>query len=212
VKKLKTSHNNNWKGFIGSSQKYHKSISNRVGVDWAVGSTRITQDFTHFGFSKKYPIGILGSSRPQTYPKWIYILSLCRSNDETDPIQSNTILDWFFDTRYWIALAIQPRGIRLNECLLRLGAYCDPNPIPKGCGLCVYWVLDWNKPSYQVLGSDCSLWYQCSNKLGLDWRLIWSQYLVLGLVLIQSLTDTNTGIRSLTSLAGGTWTNWSRPA
>jgi hypothetical protein len=70
----------------------------------------------------------------------------------------------------------------------------------KSCGPCIYWVLDQNKPQYQVSGSNCSMQSQFSNKLGLDQRLIQSQYLVLGLILIGSPINTNTGIGLATLL------------
>jgi hypothetical protein len=80
----------------------------------------------------------------------IYILEESSTN-ETNPIQYSIsqciVLDQFFHTRYQkmgdlIALAIQYRGIGSNDCVLGLGLYCNPNPIPKGCELCIYWGLD----------------------------------------------------------------------
>jgi hypothetical protein len=100
----------------------------------------------------------------------------------------------------WIALAIQSRGFRSNQFLLGFGFYRNPNPVPKGCGSCIYWVLDQNEPQYWVLGLDSYMWSQFSNKLGSDQRLIQSQYPVLGLILIWSPINTNTGIGLVTSL------------
>jgi hypothetical protein len=93
----------------------------------------------------------------------------------------------------WIALAI-----RSNYFLLGLWSYHNSNPIFKGYRPCIYWLLDWNKPQYQVLGLDLSMWYQFYNKLGSDQRWIQSQYPVLGLVSIWSPIDTDTGIGSVT--------------
>jgi hypothetical protein len=81
----------------------------------------------------------------------------------------------------WDWIALQSNQISF---LLGLGLYFNPDPIPKGCRPCNYWVLDRNKPQYRVLGSDLSMQYEFFNKLGLYQRLIQFQYPVLGLILI----------------------------